>query len=98
MIIEDIPPGDYFHEKSSALFAEVKDAAELLNTVLTHQDYLVNGHFSAADIGVSYHLYFCKLWPELKVIIDAYPYLNRYLERVMARPAAVKAKVFTFEE
>ena len=96
MIIEDIPPGEIFKAKEAPLLAEVRDTSAFLNQMLSKNEFLVANRFSAADICVSYHLAFAMLWPELKVIVDEYPNLTQYLERMKKRPAAEKAKAFSF--
>ena len=55
------------------------------------------GKFTAADACVGYHLYIAALWPEIKAVIDAHPHVTKYMERLKARPAAIKANVFSFE-
>lgn len=94
MIIEDIPAGDLFTKKESALFSDVRDVARHLNSVLEKNTFLLGDQFSTADICVSYHLNVCTLWPELKTILDEFPRLNSYLEKMKKRPAAEKSKVF----
>ena len=98
MIIEDIPAGPVLSEKMEALVGEVRDAFGALEQALTHREYLIGGQFSAADICVSYHLYWLRLWPELKTLMDQSPRLTQYLDRIQTRKAAVEAKVFTYEE
>lgn len=93
-IIEDIPPGEVLDTKMSALLSEVTDTVDLLEQTLTKNEYLV-GKFTTADICVSYHLYFCSLWPEMKAIIDGHPRVTAYMERLSQRPAALKSEVFT---
>lgn len=98
MIIEDIPPGEVFQAKENALRTEVRDFAEFLNSVLSKQEYLLASGFSAADICMSYQLYIACLWPEMSSIINDFPSLTNYLERVQKRPAAIKANVFSYKE
>lgn len=86
-----------FHGKSEAevskIKAEVEEQCKILkiplNQTLEKQDYLLPSGFSAADIMMA------------AVIPGASDYLmepgspiSRYMERVMNRPAAIKAKVF----
>jgi glutathione S-transferase len=97
MVIEDIPPGDYFEKKRSALLSDVDDASSLLERTLSRSNYLVGDRFTNADIGMGYHLYWCRLWPELDEVISKYPGVLAYVERLQARPAAVKAKAFSYE-
>jgi glutathione S-transferase len=95
-IIEDIPAGDVLDKKTDAYLTEVREALGFLNQTLSKREYLT-GTFSAADICVGYHLYFASLWPEVKGILDDQPHVLAFLERLKKRPAALKAKVFSFE-
>ncbi len=96
MIIEDIPAGELQKSKESALQTELSDAVRTLDQVLLKNDFLVANRFSAADICVSYHLNWLCLWPELEVCLQSSPSVLAYLERMKARPAAVRAKVFSY--
>jgi glutathione S-transferase len=96
MIIEDIPAGELRTQKESALLEDLRDAMIGLNHTLSKDSYLVGNRFSAADICVSYHLYFCQLWPELDAVVQEFPNVVSYMKRMMERPAAIEAKVFTF--
>ena len=97
MVVEDIPPGEIFTQKETALLSEAKDAFQFLDQALTKNPFLLKSGFSAADICVSYHLYFLQLWPEFKNLIDECKHLARYLELLRDRPAAIRSKVFTYE-
>lgn len=97
MIIEDMAPGEARATKETRLFEELRDAMHALNLTLSKNSYLVANQFSAADICLSYHLYWLQLWPELNVIIKDFPKVVSYLDRMKNRPAAVQLKVFSFE-
>jgi glutathione S-transferase len=67
-----------------------------LEVTLAKGDFLVANRFSAADIGVAYHLFWLGLWPELAAITAKFPKTVRYLDRLKSRPASIKAKVFSY--
>jgi glutathione S-transferase len=88
MVIEDIPPGEVQRTKEKALQEELRDALEALDQTLAKSSFLVGNRFSTADICVSYHLYWLLLWPELKSVMDPFPRVGAYIERMIQRPAA----------
>lgn len=96
MIIEDISAGEVRTQKESALLEDLRDAMIALDHTLSKNSYLVGNRFSAADICVGYHLYFCQLWPELDAVVQEFPNVVSYVKRLTERPAAIEAKVFTF--
>jgi glutathione S-transferase len=98
MVIEDIPPGEVQMTKLNALQSDLRDALTTLDRVFAKQSFLVDNHFTVADICVSYHLYWCKLWPELDSVIRDFPRIVAYLERMKAMPSAIQAKVFSYQE
>ncbi len=97
MIIEDIPAGEVQSAKLSALQSEMHDAMMALDRTLSQNSYLVGNRFTVADMCVSYHLYWCKLWPELESVAKEFPNVTAYMERMVAKPSAVKAKAFSYE-
>ena len=97
MIIEDIPPGDVHAAKEKALQEELRDSLEALDQVLSRNSFLVGNRFGAADICVSYQLFWLGLWPELKSEMEAFPRVGAYLDRMVTRPVAVSTKVFAYE-
>jgi glutathione S-transferase len=97
MIIEDMAPGEVRTQKESALFEELHDAMTAMDQALTQSTHIVSNEFSAADICVSYHLYWCTLWPELDAIIQKFPRVIAYMDRMKNMPSAITAKVFSFE-
>ena len=96
MIIEDIPPGGVQAEKETSLLADFRDGLGALDLVLAKNSYLVANRFSAADICVGYHLYWCKLWPEFAAILQLFPQVDSYLERLKNLPSAIKSEVFSY--
>jgi glutathione S-transferase len=96
MVIEDIPAGEVRTQKEAALVSDLRDAMSALDQTLAHQSYLVANRFSAADVCVSYQLYWLTLWPELNVVIDEFPKVVAYLERMKNSPSALKADVFSY--
>lgn len=97
MIIEDIPAGKIQTEKLTALQSDLRDAMMTLQHTLSKNQYLVGNSFTAADLCVVYHLDWCKLWPELENIMQDFPQVMKYLERVKNRPASLKANVFSYK-
>jgi glutathione S-transferase len=98
MIIEDIPAGELRTQKESAMMEDFSDAMIALDSVLSKNSFLVGNRFSAADICVSYHLYFCSLWTEFNAVISKYPSVASYMKRLKEMPSAIQAKVFSYEE
>jgi glutathione S-transferase len=96
MIIEDIPAGELRTEKEAPLLEEVRDVFSTLDQTLSKNSYLVANKFSAADICVSYGLYWCTLWPEFVAIMEKFPSVTSYLERMKKMPSAVEAQVFSY--
>jgi glutathione S-transferase len=97
MIIEDIPAGDCQMKKLTELQDEFRDCMVALDRTLSHASFLVRNKFSAADICVSYQLYFTTLWPELGGILEEFPSVASYLKRMKEMPSAVEAKVFSYQ-
>jgi glutathione S-transferase len=73
-------------ERITALFeqnnAAFKHAAGVLEKVLGETDYLVNNRFSVTDILVGFTLN----WGKGAGLLKDFPNLNKYLERLKARP------------
>jgi glutathione S-transferase len=97
MIIEDIPAGELRTQKESALMEDFRDAMTALDSVLKKDSFLVANRFSAADICVGYHLYFCTLWPEFEAVMNEFPSVASYMKRLKEMPSAIQAKVFSYE-
>ena len=97
MVIEDIPEGAVRTQKESALLSDLRDAIVAMDQELKKGDYLVDGKFSTADICVGYHLYFLTLWPELNVVIQDFPNVVNYLDRLKSRPGVQKTGALYYE-
>lgn len=97
MVIEDIPAGELYTKKFTALASDLHDAFEALDVTLAKNSFLVGNRFSAADICVGYHLFWLTLWPELESIMKKFPRVTTYLDRLRAMPSAIEAKVFTYQ-
>jgi glutathione S-transferase len=97
-IIEELTDPAKLKDKMDTLLSDADDAFQYLDSIFAKSEYIVANRFSAADICLAYHLYWTTLWPEFKSKIDAAPHLIAYLKRMQARPAAVKAEVFSYEE
>ncbi len=87
-IVDDIPAGDVRAAKVKALQEELHDAHVALDKVLAKDSFLVGDRFSTADICVSYQLYWLRFSPELKSVMDKFPRVRDYIDRMFARPAA----------
>ncbi len=96
MIAEELPPGEMRSQKEAALLNTLRDGMVMMEQTLARSPFLVGDRFTAADIGMSYHLAFCMLWPEFDAVIRDFPKGISYLEKMKARPAAIDAKVFAF--
>ena len=96
MIIEDIPTGEVQTAKLKDLQVDFHDALSALNVVLSENSFLVANKFSVADICVSYHLYWCTLWPELTGALPSFQSVTSYMARMKAYPSAERAEVFSY--
>ena len=71
----------------------VKEQCEIMKTillpVLSKQDYILSSGFSAADIMLA-----AVIPGAHDFLVKPNPEIGRYMERLMNRPAAIKAKVF----
>lgn len=97
MIIEDIPPGELYDSKFGSLASDLGDICVTLDRVLSRKKYLVGDRLSTADICVGYPIYFWNLWPELAAVVDQFPRVNEYIERLKSEPGAQKANVFSYK-
>ena len=87
-IIEDIPAGAVHSEKIKDMQDELRGALEALDQALGKGSFLVGNRFGTADICVCYQLYWLRFAPELKSVMDAFPRVAAYIDRMLARPAA----------
>lgn len=80
-------------EQKTETHAFVKQQCEVLklalNLVLEKQDYILKSGFSAADIMLAAII--PGAWDYL---VEPNPAIKKYMERMKARPAAIKVKVF----
>lgn len=80
-------------EEKAVTLAFVKEQSEVfqatLNPILTRQDYILASGFSAADIMLG-----AILPGAQQELVDPNPAIAKYMGRLMAREAAVRARVF----
>lgn len=91
-LIEDIPPGTIKNKKMKALQGALRDALEAVDQALAKGSFLAGNRFSTADICVSYQLYWLRFGPEFKSVMDTFPRVEAYIDRMFARPAAKTAE------
>lgn len=91
-IVKVIPAGDVHNEQVKSLQDELGHALEAIDHALAESSFLVGNRFSAADICVSYQLYWLRFAPELKSVMDTFPRVAGYIDRMFSRPAANTAK------
>ena len=78
------------HETHTYVREQSKIFLQALNPILEKQDYILPSGFSAADIMLGSII--PGAWDDL---VKTSPAVERYMEKLMARPAAIKARVFT---
>ncbi len=80
-------------EETEVTHKYVKDQCEIMKLallpVLSKQDYILSTGFSAADIMLA-----AVIPGAQEFLVSPNPEISRYMERLMNRPAAIKAKVF----
>ncbi len=80
-------------EESAVTYKYVKEQSDFfklaLNPILSKQDYILESGFSAADIMLA-----AVIPGAHDYLVRNNPPLERYMERMKARPAAIKVKVF----
>ena len=91
-LLEDIASSAVLSEKQKALQEELRDVLITLDQTLAKASFLVGNRFSTADICVSYQLYWLRFSPELKSVMDTFPRVEAYIDRMFARPAAKTAE------
>lgn len=97
MVIEDIAENELRTKKESILLSDLTDAITALDRPLSKGDFLVGKKLTAADICVSYQLYLLTLWPELNTIIEKFPRVVAYLERMKKVPSAISSEAFSYK-
>jgi glutathione S-transferase len=91
-LIDDLPPSAALAVKQKELLEDLRDILKTLDQSLAKTDFLVGNRFSAADICVSYQLYWHRFWPESKALIETFPRVDSYIDRMLTRPAAKTAE------
>lgn len=80
-------------EEAAVTYKYVKEQSEffkmVLNPILEKQDYILESGFSAADIMLA-----AVIPGAHDYLVKGNPPLERYMERMKARPCAIKVKVF----
>lgn len=74
-------------EATAAAIEKLKTKFEYVNDVLSHSDFITGPTFTIADSYLYTILRYKQAIPDL----PAYPAIDRYMERVKARPAVAKA-------
>jgi len=80
----EVPPD----KRSGVGFGTMADMVAMIEAALGDREYLVGSRFSAADL----YLGMCLYWGMGSGTIEKRPALQRYVARLRARPAAVRAK------
>ena len=69
-------------------YGSLADVLAVLEAALADREYLVGARFSAADVYVGSHLG----WGMRFGMVEKRPAFERYFERLIARPAAIRAR------
>lgn len=83
------PPEKRDAKAAAAGAAALRDRLLVLERVLDGRDYLLGSSFSAADLNVASVLY--SAWAN-KFDLASYPRVKAWLDRCLARPAAMRAR------
>ncbi len=75
-------------ERATEAAARFKDAAAVIEDALDDGDYLVGGRFTVADLVCAAVLLFGRRFE----LLDGFPAIDAYLERIEARPARQRAQ------
>lgn len=97
-LLEEIPSSEARTAQMKELQDDLRGALEALDQTLSKSEFLVGNRFSTADICVSYQLFWLRLGPELKPVMDQFPRVEAYIDRMVTRPAAVSSKVVAFHQ
>jgi glutathione S-transferase len=65
-------------EQNNLLF---RKSATALEQYLSVNEYLIDSHFTAADIVMAYTL----CWGQEQQLLSEFPYINQYMDRLYAR-------------
>ncbi len=98
MVIEDIPAGEVRTTKEAALISDLESAMDTLNLTLSKRDYLVGDRFRPLIFTLATTSTGTPCGLELNVVMQKYPSVVAYLERMRKHPAAVRADVFSYED
>jgi glutathione S-transferase len=80
----EVPP----ERKGMAGYGSLPDVLDVLEAAIADREYLVGDRFSAADVYVGSHLG----WGMRFGMVEKRPAFERYFERLIARPAAIRAR------
>jgi glutathione S-transferase len=80
----EVPP----ERRAMAGYGSLADVLDVLEAALAEREYLVGDRFSAADVYVGSHLG----WGMRFGMVEQRPAFERYFERLIARPAALRAR------
>jgi glutathione S-transferase len=80
----EVPPD----KRSGVGFGSMAGMVATIEAALDNREYLAGNHFTAADLYVG----MCLFWGMGEGIIEKRAVLQRYVARLHARPAAVRAK------
>lgn len=68
------------------MMAKFKLCAEVISTHLQNQEYICGSKFTAADCVIGYNIWWASVIQQGS-LLQQYPVLQQYLERLKSRPA-----------
>ena len=80
----EVPP----ERRALVGYGSLADVLDVLEATIADREYLVSDRFSAADVYVGSHLG----WGMRFGMVEKRPAFERYFERLIARPAAIRAR------
>ena len=80
----EVPP----ERRALVGYGSLADVLDVLEATIADREYLVSDRFSAADVYVGSHLG----WGMRFGMVEKRPTFERYFERLIARPAAIRAR------
>ena len=80
----EVPP----ERRALVGYGSLADVLDVLEATIADREYLVGDRFSAADVYVGSHLG----WGMRFGMVEKRPTFERYFERLIARPAAIRAR------